>query len=278
MAHAALPRLAAAPALSSQGPAAHRWRYTARRALLLAISSLFLAAEQPAHAVVQTLSSASLSITFSTLPVIPLTWSGTGSADVTATSITGLTAGIFNFTGTIPVTDPGAFPIAGLAVVGATNGVGNFSGVDTSSGGGLMAVKGLINSCLFASCAAPPQSNVTIPFTAAGANGVGLGGSPVSFTGLVNVTVHGTQWTTGTATVGSTSQSGSPFSGGSVKLVSAATIRTNIGPGVDSPLFAILNLTFIPEPGTMLLLGSGLVGLAAARGLRPRGPAPGARS
>jgi len=53
MAHSALPRLAAAPALASQGPAAHLWPFVPRWTLLLAISSLFLIAVQPAHAVVE---------------------------------------------------------------------------------------------------------------------------------------------------------------------------------------------------------------------------------
>ena len=35
------------------------------------------------------------------------------------------------------------------------------------------------------------------------------------------------------------------------------------------PTFSILNLTFVPEPGTFLLLVSGVVGLAVA-GLRRR--------
>ena len=266
MAHSALPPLAVAPALASQAPAAHRWRYASRRALLLAISSLFLAAAQPAHAVVQTLSSASLSITLpGALPVIPVAWGRTGSADVTATSITGLTAGIFNFTGSLPVTDPDAFPISGYFVDGATNGVGNFSGVDSAAGGGPMAVGGMVNICLFSSCASSPPGNVTIPFTTAGVNGMGLGGSPISSTGVVTVTVYGTQWTTGTVEIGTTFQSGSPLSGGSIKLVSATTISTNIGTDGPPPFFAILNLTFIPEPGTMLLLGLGLVGLSVTR-------------
>jgi len=53
MAHSALPRLAAALALASQGPAAHRWRSASRWTLLLAISSLFLTAAGSARAVVE---------------------------------------------------------------------------------------------------------------------------------------------------------------------------------------------------------------------------------
>ena len=228
---------------------------------LAAAMGLLLGASQPASAAVMSLSSASLSVTIGSLPPVAVTWNGTGSADVTATSITGLTAGIFNFSGSIPVTDPGAFPIAGVAVIGVTNGVGNFSGVDTTSGGGAMAVQGTANVCLFASCAFPP-ANVTVPFTTGGVNGVGLGGAPIVASGLVNVTSNANTWTTGTATVGSTSVSGSPLAGGHIKLVTPVTISTNIGASAQLPMFGILELTFVPEPGTLLLLASGVAGLA----------------
>ncbi len=233
---------------------------------LAAAMGLFLGvgAAQPAHAVVQTLSAASLSITISALPGITLAWNGTGGADVTATSISGLTAGIFNFTGEVPVTDPAAFPIAGLFMKGATNGVGNFTGVD-AIGGGAMAIKGVAEICLFAACAGPP-ANVSVPFTTAGVNGVGLGGTPIAVVGLVNVTVPGNIWTTGVATANSStglvSVSGSPLSGGHIKLVSPVTISTNIGASAQLPMFAVMELTFIPEPGTLLLLASGVAGLA----------------
>lgn len=267
MEHSALARLAAAPALASQEPASHRWRSTARRAALLAISSLSLASAQPAHAVAQTLSSASLSIIIGKLPAIPVAWGGTGSADVTATSITGLSAGIFSFTGSLPVTDPDAMPISGVALFGATNGTGNFFGVDTMAGGGPMAVGGTANVCLFAGCDSSPPANIAIPFTAAGVTGMGLGGAPiVAPPGLVNVTVNGNPWTTGTVSLSDTLfQTGSPLSGGSVKLVSQTVINTNAGGGEPIPALSILHLTFIPEPGTTLLLGLGLVGLAVGR-------------
>jgi len=229
---------------------------------LVAALGLMAGAAQPAQAAVLALSSASLSIQIATLPAIPITWNGTGSANVTATSVTGLTAGIFSFSGTIPVTDPAAFPINGIQIVGATNGTGNFLGVDTPAGGGLMAVIGTANVCLFAPCAGPP-ANVTVPFTTGGVNGVGLGGAPVTAFGFVNLTANGNGWTTGTVALGTLSQSGSPLSGNNVKLVTPVLISTNLG-GSSAllPMFGILDLTFVPEPGTLLLLASGVAGLA----------------
>jgi len=231
---------------------------------LAAAMGLFLGvgAAQPAHAVPLTLSSASVSLTISALPPITAAWNGAGGADVTATSITGLTAGIFNFTGEVPVTDPAAFPIAGLFVTGFTNGVGNFTNVNVAGPVGAMALKGVANICLFAGCTAPP-ANVTVPFTTSLVNGVGLGGLPIAVAGLVNVTVNGNKWTTGTASIGTSSVSGSPLSpSGHIKLVSPVVISTNIGASAQLPMFAVMELQFIPEPGTLLLLASGVAGLA----------------
>jgi hypothetical protein len=258
MARAALTRLVAAPALASPGPASHRWRHTSRRALLLAIFSLFLAAAQPAHAGVQGLSSASLSILIDGLPTT-VAWSGTGSAnvDAEAKSITGLSAGIFSFTASLDLTThPGAFPIAGLLIPSATNGTGDFFGVDTMAGGGSMALKGFAKACLFAACDASPAENVTVPFTSDDVNGIGLGGSPViARSDLGNFTVGGNSWTIR-----------KPLTGGTVELETRTLISTDISaPAITIPSFAVMTLTFIPEPGTMLLLGLGLAGLTLHR-------------
>ena len=40
-------------------------------------------------------------------------------------------------------------------------------------------------------------------------------------------------------------------------------ISTNIGASAMVPAFGILTLHFVPEPGTLMLLGSGIVALIA---------------
>jgi hypothetical protein len=50
---------------------------------------------------------------------------------------------------------------------------------------------------------------------------------------------------------------------GAVQLISPMQIRTNLAAGtsVKLSLFSVLNLHFVPEPGMLLLLGSGVAGL-----------------
>lgn len=49
---------------------------------------------------------------------------------------------------------------------------------------------------------------------------------------------------------------------GVVRLVTPIVVNTSIGSLPTLPAFGILDLHFIPEPGTMVLLISGLVSLA----------------
>ncbi len=210
-----------------------------------AASVLALAA--PAHAVLVPLTSASLTIAVGNLYPIALPWNGLGSADVNATSISDLTAGAFDFTGTnaLWASDPGAFPISGVWFDSAGNGAGSFSFDAAGHGGGAMALRGTMNICLFAPCAFAP-ANVQVPFSSDGTNGVGLGGAPITTSGFVSTTVNGNPWTTETATVGAFSDSGIPFDGTSVTLVTPIVISTNLsGSFASLPVIVRFALTFV---------------------------------
>ena len=109
-----------------------------------------------------------------------------------------------------------------------------------------------------------------------GTRGVGLGGSSVTrfdnVTGI-SVTVNGNPWVATTAKVGTITLMGfvhGPASGGAatpgqasgvIQLVTPFMVSTSIGAIGAIPSFGILNLHFVPEPGTLLLLTSGVLGL-----------------
>jgi hypothetical protein len=185
----------------------------------------------------------------------------------------GIDAGVFAVDGfLVPVTDPGVFPIAGVAVT-AENGAGSFVGNGGSgSFGGSMPILGVTKVCLYGACGSSVNiSNLVVPLTV-----VGQGGQ-VTVMGAVNLTVVGAPWTTGTAAIGTLTQMGgvSPLSNtgapsGNLTLVTPIFISTNIGAFAVVPAFATLNLHFVPEPGTLVLLGSGVVGLLAAGRSRAR--------
>jgi len=197
--------------------------------------------------------SGSISVVISSLPGIGVSASGTALTNSGGGTFS-LAGGTFATVASVPVTDPAAFPIGGVKA-SVSNGAGAFVG-----GAGTMPVIGTANVCLFGACNAS-VANVDVPFTVGpGTSGVGIGGSPIIVGGLVNVTVTGAPWTAGTVSIGTATAMGY-VAGNTVQLVTPVVINTNIGASPTLPAFGILNLTFIPEPGTLALLASGVVGL-----------------
>ena len=107
--------------------------------------------------------------------------------------------------------------------------------------------------------------------------------SALGVAGRVSIGPYGSyidaqQWRTGTATftingVALTTTNGAPLQTtgydnrtagglGAVKLVAPAGLMSTLAGNL--PISTSMTLTFVPEPGTLLLLGSGVLGLAAA--------------
>jgi hypothetical protein len=211
----------------------------------------------------------SLAIQIATLPLIVV--AGSGSALVNGSGTAGhltslqLAAGAFATTQVITVTDPAVFPINGIQATVANAG-GNFSGSGGAGFGGVMQLLGVAKVCLYAACGSSNNlANLSVPL-----NVVGQGGSVTAVGAGVNLTVYGAPWTTGTASIGTMTAMGgvSPLSNtgapsGSVSLVTPIFITTNTFATPVIPSFAFLDLHFVPEPGTIGLVGLGIAGLVA---------------
>ena len=207
----------------------------------------------------------------------PVEISGAGNAIVNGDGEAGhlkslhIPASPFAVTGFIvPVTDPSVLPINGVQVT-AHNGEGNFDRNPADVFSGTMAVKGAAKVCLFGTCA-DSVANLVVPLSV-----VGVGGFAI-VKGAVNLTVIGAPWTTGTARVGNQTTMGGvrPLSNtgapsGEIHLVTPIFISTNIGSSSVVPAFGLLSLHFVPEPGTLILLGSGIAGFAGFGRNRARG-------
>jgi len=196
----------------------------------------------------------------------PIVLPGVGTAIVNGSTSGGhintlsIPGGVFATTGLVlPVTDPAAAPIKGLQATVA-NGTGAFSGGTLA---GVMPLVGATKVCLFGPCSAA-VSNIAVPLGVVGAGGAAF------VTAAVNLTVVGAPWTTGTVAVGTITAMGGAapasdtgMASGVVTLVTPIFVSTNIPASAVLPVFGILSMHFVPEPGTLVLLSSGIVGLVA---------------
>ena len=222
----------------------------------------------------------------------PIVNQGTGVATINGSSSLGhlqtlrLAGGISGAT-TIPLTDPEATTLISLRAT-AQLGTGTLSGISGGPplAGNVLPVGGEVKLCIISpGCSV----NLPIPLTVNGTRGIGIGGTitvnTFSTAGGIKISADAAPWTLGVASVtgiptvsggtssvtvqgfvhgpaSATSNTASSVGSGVVQVVTPVRVTTTLLPPSDVlALLGILKLHFLPEPGLVLLIGSGVAGL-----------------
>ncbi|MEE8476113.1 MAG: PEP-CTERM sorting domain-containing protein [Myxococcota bacterium] len=199
----------------------------------------------------------------------------------------------------VPITDPAGAPLISIRGSAAL-GMGVLRPISgaAASGTGLtqdvLPVAGLFRICPFPGCL--KGVSLPIPLTVGGTRGVGVGGLITLGTfgkAGIKFSIYGQPWTVKTALVTGIPTDNGGFStasalgfahgpasatsstaavSGVVQLVTATRVVSSLGITLITPLFATLTLHLVPEPGTFVLFGSGVValGIAGRRRLRKK--------
>jgi hypothetical protein len=195
-------------------------------------------------------------------------------------------AGGITGSGTIPVTDPDTTGTIPSIIITATLGTGTLSGISGApplNPPATLPVGGFTRVCLFTGCDAGTFLALNNT-TNNGATGIGVGGLlTLGGKGNIRISITNGPWTLGSIsginqTVAggfvtlskagfvhgaASNPSSTATTSGVVQLLAPQQVSTFGIPANSTQLtlFATLTLHFIPEPGLLLLIGSGVVGL-----------------
>ncbi len=239
---------------------------------------------------------ATLSVTVGTFPPVTGTAAGVGTS-VSGGGAASIPAGVFSVGAVAQVSPPLLGLIGGFAVCGAGLGSPTFDVIPPAPGAGTCAPNASGTNGVLAWSGGPTG---TMPLLASAyltgtinAMGqamavaaiplavIGVGGTQgfSAFGGLVAGTVTANPWQLAPVTqVGvlngaTTVLTAAGFDNrdsagiGTLQLVTPTDANIQIG---NLPALAVLTISFIPEPGTLLLLGAGVAGLAALGSRRVR--------
>ena len=207
----------------------------------------------------------------------PVTFAAVGAAGTATSDLSASLSAGTAFNGVVTTTIPtsAAPPLTAVQVFVTKNAGATFTGTAPSQVGGSLAMGGVANIYGIGGLPGGGAPLLSIPLQ------IGSPYAAYPSSGGVAITVLGGAWTAGTAAVTgvpATTPYGAYLSNGTVTamgqngltpggvgtLVLVAPLKVISSIAGNFPNFGVLTLTYVPEPGTVLLLGLGVVALAAA--------------